>query len=51
MKAIHIIRDALYYIFNFSHFSNREVKKEMNNQCSHQFIGTLKNKTKALNLT
>lgn len=51
MKAIHIIRDALYYIFNFSHFSNREVKKEMKNQCSHQFIGTLKNKTKALNLT
>lgn len=51
MKAMHIIRDALFYFFHFTHLSNREVKKEMNNRCSHQFIGELKNKTKALNLT
>jgi transposase len=51
MKPINIIRDVLYFFFHFNYLSNREVKKEMNNQCSHQFIGCLKNKTKALNLT
>lgn len=51
MKAIHIIRDVLYYIFNFGHFSNRQIKAEMNNVCSHQFIGGLKNKVTALALT
>jgi hypothetical protein len=51
MKPIHIIRDALYYIFNFNHFSNRKIKAEMDDVCSHQFIGGLKNKATTLKLS
>jgi len=51
MKPMSFIRVVLYYICNFAHLSNRDVKKAMQNECSHQFVGSLKNKAKAQNLT